>query len=136
MFPAIREFLREFLARISKKKKEEPLIITAKPVKVADIWSWDIGSRRTSMISSAAVHLAVLIFLFIVVGPSTVVRTVKSVVTIVAPLEPYEVKIPPGKAEAEAATGLLCPQARAARQKLLLGNLRHPWLIPDRTPSF
>ncbi len=100
MFPALKEFLTEFLARVLRKKKEEPLlVITAEPVKVVDIWSWSTGNRKASMFSSLTAHLIVLLFLFVVFRPSIVTKTAGGLVTLVSPVEipPYVVKVPPGK---------------------------------------
>ena len=64
MFPALKEFLTEFLARVLRRRKEEPLlVITARPVKVVGIWGWSAGNRMVSMFFSLIVHLLVLLFL-------------------------------------------------------------------------
>lgn len=68
MFPAVREFLKEFFARVLRKKKEEPLLdITAKPVRVKDIWGKN-GRRRNSLAISFGIHAFFLVLLFFVFG--------------------------------------------------------------------
>ena len=100
MFPALKEFLIEFLARVLKRKKEEPPpVITAKPVDVVGIWGWSTGNRRTSILSSLAVHFLILLFLFVVFRPPIVTKTARGLVTLIMPVEipPYAAKAPPGK---------------------------------------
>ncbi len=100
MFPALKEFLTDFLARVLRKKKEEPLlVITAKPVKVVNIWGWSAGNRRTSISSSLIAHFLVLFFLFVVFKPPIVTKTARGLVTLISPVEipPFAAKVPPGK---------------------------------------
>jgi len=94
MFPALKEFLVEFFARVLRKRKEEPLpVITSKPVKVVSIWGWSAGNRRKSVFSSIAGHLLVLLFLFMVFRPTIVTKTARGLVTLISPeIPPYEVK--------------------------------------------
>jgi len=97
MFPALKEFLVEFFARVLRKRKEEPLpVITAKPVEVVGIWGWSAGNRRKSVFSSVVIHIFILSFLFIVLGEpvKTVLKKPVSSIT----LE----KIPPFLAQLKA----------------------------------
>ncbi len=100
MFPALKEFLTEFLARILRRKKKEAWpAITAKPEKVVDIWGWSAGNRRASMFSSLTAHFLILLFLFVMFKPSIVTKTAGGLVTLISPVEipPYVAKVPPGK---------------------------------------
>jgi TonB family protein len=100
MFPALKGFLIEFLARILKRKKEEPPpVITAKPVEVVGIWGWSAGSRRKSIFSSIIAHFLILLFILVVFKPPVAVKTARGLVTLIMPVEipPYAAKVPPGK---------------------------------------
>jgi TonB family protein len=88
MFPAIREFLKGFFARVWGKKREEPpLEITAKPVKVKDIWGKN-GRRKSSLAISFGIHALALVMLFFVFGGPAVVRTAtRELVALISPEE-------------------------------------------------
>lgn len=89
MFPAIREFLKEFFARVLKKKKEEPPSdITAKPVRVRNIW--EKNSRRiNSLAVSFGIHAFAFVMLFFVFGGPVVVEVVtKEIIALISPVEP------------------------------------------------
>ena len=81
MFPALKEFLTEFLARVLKRKKEESWpVITVKPVKVVDIWGWSAGNRRASILSSLIAHFLVLLFIqFASFDTSFITRNISSI---------------------------------------------------------
>lgn len=115
MFPALKEFLVEFFARVLRKiEKEPPFVITAKPVKVVDIWGWSAGKRRASMFSSLTAHLLVLLVLFVAFNPPIVTKTAKGSVTLISPVEIplYEAKTSPGKGGGGGGDGSPLPASR------------------------
>jgi len=112
MFPAIREFLVEFFARIFGRKKKEPLAITARPVKVAGIWGWSAAYRGRSVFSSVIIHIAGLTLLVIAFGkPARVI--IGRAVPIIAPdiIPPFlaQLKIQPGEREGGGGGGAKSP---------------------------
>ncbi len=97
MFPALRQVLIEFLEKLFKKKIEEPLVLTSRPVKVKDIWGWSGGFRRRSFLSSLIAHSIAVTLIFIVFQPiKEIFPKTGSAVSLIE-ISPYLVKIPPGK---------------------------------------
>jgi len=97
MFPMLRQFLIEFLEKLFKKKKEEPLVLTSRPVKVKGIWGWSGGFRGRSFILSLIFHCIVVTLLFAVFQPVEKISPRSNSTISLIEIPPYLVRIPPGK---------------------------------------
>ena len=78
--------------------KLPPLKVTAKPVQVKSIWGFSAGKGRYAVALTAAGHLAVILFVFVIGAHYAQEAEVKDTVTLIAPdidIAPYVPKLKP-----------------------------------------
>ena len=74
--------------------KLAPLEVTSQPIAVKDIWGAYSGNESKSTVTAVAIHIVVVALALVIGINPAVQKMVKDHVSLIAPISPYEPKIP------------------------------------------